>query len=234
DVLKNQGLSDKGGAGLGLVEMARKSGQKLKFAFEKVDDECSYFYLQINLKKDKKVDDLNIPIGLAKDLHQDMNRNKILMMHKGTYSQDSILPILKMIEDNMKSQSEQTIRKKRVFHVLVELLQNISIHAYESSVGKEGIFMIGKSGEQYYISSGNYIINEKVPGFRKQLDKLTGLDRSKLKEMYIEKLSEEREVMHNSAGLGMIDIARESSRDMSFEFFPVDAKISFFTIGVVI
>ncbi len=39
------GLTDKGGAGLGLVDMARKSGNKLGYDFEPVDDEFSFFSL---------------------------------------------------------------------------------------------------------------------------------------------------------------------------------------------
>lgn len=38
-------LTEKGGAGLGLVDMARKSGNKLGYNFELVDDEFSFFSL---------------------------------------------------------------------------------------------------------------------------------------------------------------------------------------------
>ncbi|OJJ15804.1 hypothetical protein BKI52_36400 [marine bacterium AO1-C] len=50
------GLSPKGGAGLGFVDMARKSGQKLHFDFEPIDDHFSFFSLKtiINRNKEEK------------------------------------------------------------------------------------------------------------------------------------------------------------------------------------
>jgi glucose-6-phosphate-specific signal transduction histidine kinase len=43
DLIKNGELSEKGGAGLGFVDIARKSGQKLEYDFTKVNEECSFF-----------------------------------------------------------------------------------------------------------------------------------------------------------------------------------------------
>ena len=44
-VLEDGSISNKGGAGLGLIEMARKSGNKLFYTFEEINDEISYFYM---------------------------------------------------------------------------------------------------------------------------------------------------------------------------------------------
>ena len=52
-------LSEKGGAGLGFIDIARKTGQKLIYSFIKIDDEKSFFVLtstisRLKEKKDKK------------------------------------------------------------------------------------------------------------------------------------------------------------------------------------
>ncbi len=49
NILKHGEISDKGGAGLGFIDMARKSGNKLIYSFEKVDDKFSYFYLHLEI-----------------------------------------------------------------------------------------------------------------------------------------------------------------------------------------
>ena len=49
EVLNNGMMSDKGGGGLGMIDIARKSGQKLAFDFQKVDDEYSFYSLNINI-----------------------------------------------------------------------------------------------------------------------------------------------------------------------------------------
>jgi hypothetical protein len=42
-------FSEKGGAGLGIIEMARKSGHKLNYEFTKINDEYSFFSLTITI-----------------------------------------------------------------------------------------------------------------------------------------------------------------------------------------
>lgn len=51
DIMKNQTISDKGGAGLGFIDMARKSGEKLNYAFKDVNDKYSFFSLQTQIKR---------------------------------------------------------------------------------------------------------------------------------------------------------------------------------------
>ena len=43
--LENNQLSAKGGAGLGFITIAMKSGNKLKYGFDKITDEASLFWL---------------------------------------------------------------------------------------------------------------------------------------------------------------------------------------------
>jgi hypothetical protein len=47
------GLSNKGGAGLGLVDIARKSGQKIDYSFSEFDDSHTFFSLKTKISKNK-------------------------------------------------------------------------------------------------------------------------------------------------------------------------------------
>jgi hypothetical protein len=47
--LKTTSLSEKGGAGLGLIEIARKSGNKLSYHFEKINGQHSFFTLIVTV-----------------------------------------------------------------------------------------------------------------------------------------------------------------------------------------
>ena len=49
DVLSNQGFSNKGGGGLGMIDIARKSGQKLVYNFQPVNETSSFFSLHIKI-----------------------------------------------------------------------------------------------------------------------------------------------------------------------------------------
>ena len=46
-ILNHQRLSEKGGGGLGLVDIARKTGNKLVYTFEKYNDTYYFFNLDV-------------------------------------------------------------------------------------------------------------------------------------------------------------------------------------------
>ena len=53
EILNNEEFSEKGGGGLGLIDIARRTGQKLGFDFKKIDDEYSFFSLDISIEQQK-------------------------------------------------------------------------------------------------------------------------------------------------------------------------------------
>ena len=50
-VLNNGEMSMKGGGGLGMIDIARKTGEKLNFNFSPVDDKFSFFSLNIKISQ---------------------------------------------------------------------------------------------------------------------------------------------------------------------------------------
>jgi hypothetical protein len=54
EIIKNTTISDKGGAGLGFVDMARKSGEKLEFEFPEMNTEYCFFCLKVNVPRDNE------------------------------------------------------------------------------------------------------------------------------------------------------------------------------------
>jgi hypothetical protein len=54
DVLNSDARSEKGGGGLGMIDIARKTGKKLNYDFAPLDDEYSFFSLNINVEDTKQ------------------------------------------------------------------------------------------------------------------------------------------------------------------------------------
>ncbi|MDX9726436.1 MAG: SiaB family protein kinase [Bacteroidales bacterium] len=52
-ILNHQRISSKGGGGLGLVDIARKTGNRLEYSFREYDKESSFFYLDILVSETK-------------------------------------------------------------------------------------------------------------------------------------------------------------------------------------
>lgn len=51
EVLAEGGFSEKGGGGLGMIDIARKSGHKLDYLFDPIDDTYSFFNLTIRINQ---------------------------------------------------------------------------------------------------------------------------------------------------------------------------------------
>ena len=52
EIIKNTTISEKGGAGLGFVDMARKSGGKLEFEFPSMNADYCFFCLKVNVPRE--------------------------------------------------------------------------------------------------------------------------------------------------------------------------------------
>ncbi len=237
EVLENEMISDKGGAGLGLIEMARKSGQKLEYVFNDFDAKFALFYNQIvlksNIEEKSKKEDVLFEINEAINYHKEMIAEDILVIHKGDFSQDAIFPVLKIIEENLQKERKDAVSKKKIFHILVELLQNISKHCYKKGSKKEGIFLIGRSDNFYTINTGNLIKNEDVKKLEKQLNFISNLNGKELKELYLSKLRERNIPNSKGAGIGLIDIARRLISPINYSIEKIDDEKSFLSFNVI-
>jgi hypothetical protein len=54
EIIKNTTISEKGGAGLGFVDMARKSGEKIEYFFPELNAEYSFFCLKVNVAREQE------------------------------------------------------------------------------------------------------------------------------------------------------------------------------------
>jgi hypothetical protein len=235
-------ISAKGGAGLGLIELARKSTLPLIFDFEKIDDNLSIFYFLVRMENDlfpeMAIQPQPLNLDSFKDFYRLVKETDTMMVYKGDFAKSSILPILKIFEDSIQNVDGNINIKKRVYIIMVELLENISDHAIEYSDEykdlKEGIFILGKKDNMYLISTGNKVKNEKVPSIKAYIESLNQLSYAELRKLYVNNLKKTKETDSDFDGLGLIDIVSESSDNIDFNFEKLNDMHTFFSISVQI
>lgn len=236
-VLENTGMSDKGGAGLGLIEMARRSGNKLQYDFQELNDKQSYFYFKSRITSEPASDDTTIPpIHEARHLHRFTLDNHIDMIYQGMFSQDNLTNLLSMTEGSVAG-SDNVVFKRRAANVMVELLQNICNHAAcpnNSTEGKPGMIVVSTSANGFSITSGNYISNASKDQVCERISKVNASSGEELEELYAMNLMKETEQGQKGAGLGFIDMKMKSGNDILCSVIPHDDKFSFISISVVI
>lgn len=228
-------ISPKGGAGVGLIEIAKRSGNKLEYDFKEINDQYSYFYLntEIPIKKKDVIETKDkYSIVNVKELHDILIKKNVILFFKGTFNQGSLLNLLSIVENQL---TESTIIIK-IHNIMVEMLQNISKHADEYSGEKNwksGIFLITESDEEYVLISGNYVLNSKIQLFENSIKHVNELS-------YNELIVEYNRILHgfytdnNKKGLGLLDIKRKSKTNLICDFYNIDKKLSFFTMQVIV
>ncbi len=231
EILSNNQLSEKGGAGLGLVEMARKSGNPIEYGFENENDKLSLFYLMLKMKEKGivKIED-NISLGSVKQMHDIMRREHILLVYKGDFSQETIIPLLKMIEDNLNKHQEEYNIKKKLYLILVEVLQNVSKHSMDRNGKREAIFMIGKRGQKYNICTGNTVDKYSAERLKDKINTVNALNKEELTNYYKTTLKYGT-ASEKGAGLGIIDVAKESSDKLVYDL-QSEGENFFFSLNV--
>ncbi len=235
-VLGKDEFTAKGGAGLGLIEMARKSGRKLEAEFEKINDKMAYFYLQMIIDSDESNEAEIVKKGLHIDhailLNQILRRNGIIMAYQGDFRQHTILPLLNMIEKNLMVQRTRYAAYKTLFHVLVEMLQNVMHHGLQMGDKKEGFFTIAIDQHQFTVSSANFVENTKLQPLKEIFDHFLSLEDEQLKECSKEILRDREDGPFGGSGLGIIDIVRASSTKPKYVIVPVDDEKFLFYLDV--
>ncbi len=236
DSLPEGEISDTGSGGLGLIEMAKKSNCELKFDFEFINYFFSIFFLQLKLIALNDLGGLRDAVKLnnSKELYNELLAENILMIRKGDFSQKTILPMLDILENNIQSQRNLLSSGKKIFYMLVELLQNISKHAKENNGSKEGIFIIAVKNDQHILTTGNYIENDKVDQLKKKLESLASMNKEALADIYKENLLSKDTGVKGGAGVGLIEMSKYSLEKIKYNFKFINVSTTFFSLSITI
>ncbi|HBX51838.1 MAG: hypothetical protein A2275_00510 [Bacteroidetes bacterium RIFOXYA12_FULL_35_11] len=236
EVLEEGSLSNKGGAGLGLIDMARKSGNKLIYDFVDVNEKYSYFYLQTvpTLTEGESLDDSNEALKNIMGIHKVLNEASVRLIFNGLFNQESLLNLLATIKGQITG-SESV--KNKVFYLIVEMLQNIIKHGTNivpDSSGNPGLFLIGEKEGHYIITTGNYILNTKIEKLRTKIDCINELNEEELDKYYIKSLFNFEIDDSKESGLGIIDLRIKSGNKLHYTFHEVNNAVSFYTLQTYI
>jgi hypothetical protein len=162
----------------------------------------------------------------------------------GPFSQSLMEDIIEVLKRRMQLENAKTSAIMQVFAIVVEQVQNIIHHSAETSsmkaLGQDdptcrvGTLVVGYNQDSYFVISGNMIENTQVEQLRDRLTKLHGMTKDELKQYYKVQLRRKSDPESRSTGLGLIDMARKTSKPLEFAFQRIDERVSFFSINAII
>jgi hypothetical protein len=169
------------------------------------------------------------------DFYVKMKKNNINLAYEGEITHQITKAFTSLTESNIVKEDDFNTVQKKVFHVMVECLQNISKHAENrnniiTSKDGRGIFMISKDDAEYNVTTGNIINNDKIAKLREMLENINSLDKEGLKDLYKQQIREGRLSDRGGAGLGFIDIVRKTGQKLVYSFLTINEKRSFFVL----
>jgi len=175
----------------------------------------------------------------AYDFHQVMLQRDLMLVYEGRVTQQLTKTFANMAEQSMEKEDEDNSVRRKVFHVMVECLQNIAKHTDDAETGESlipgnGIFLVGKSEEKYVITTGNTVAKAKTIPIRELLEEINTLDAVGIKALYKKQLKESRLSEKGGAGLGFIDIAKKTGQRIGYSFISVNDKTDFFLLKVTV
>jgi hypothetical protein len=238
EMLKNGEISEKGGAGLGLIEIAKKSGNKLGFQFKEINPQFSYFYFQTAIDSETPTNnesqfDTTNSLSTIVDLHNLLNKEDVQLIFRGSLTQETLINLISVI----RSQFSEEFMMKRTVTLIIELLQNIVKHGYNSFENIEensGIFIISNKNGVYHLFTGNYIENSKIETLKTRIEVVNELTREELSTIYNKGLFEPKNKYHSNAGLGLIKLRMKVREPFEYNFYQINEQFSFFTFHVIV
>ncbi len=160
---------------------------------------------------------------------------------RGNASYEVIDALLDDLYDQLEQFEKNTSVRKKVYSVLVEILQNICNYAHSGLMSdyegqqdeKMAVLKLASTETHYEIETGNFISNDYIKILKSWLDTVNTLHKDAIRNLYKEfikngKFSPES----GGAGLGFLEIAQKSDEKWIYSFEPVDDEISFFNFKV--
>lgn len=197
-------MSEKGGAGLGLIEMARKTGNKLHYSFMSVDEHTSAFYLMLVLEPKKEnagFTDYSTELIQNEFIINSLRSDNRFLLYHGDFAKDIIGPIVEMIENNLDALEGPLASKIKFYHAAIETMQNISLLSLYDNDRNTGTITMGKSEK-------GYSVNALHPVSKDTMDELTRL----LEQIRIVPLSDAEFSVREQAKSGLLPVCGEAAQ----------------------
>jgi hypothetical protein len=174
------------------------------------------------------------------EYYSKLSQGDVLLAYKGSISSELINEVLEAVEEKLEKVNESGKVRKRLYNVLVESLQNLFHHIEVTHEGIEedldpkfAILVIErKEEEDYHVITGNFINNQKIQFLKEKIDKINSMSKDELKDMYKFILNHQKISAKGGGGLGLVDIARKTGKDIHYEFYPYNDKYSFFQLTI--
>lgn len=199
--LQSEERTERGGAGLGLIEMARRSGHALRYGFAVIDPAYRLFALQVLVGKGGS---WRNEVKDAFDVHQAVVDHGIAVLGRGRSGAGEQEAILRFIERDMDDGRSRSDVRTRAYLAISDLLANLD------TAGEGPMILFRQVDGRTSLVVGTPLNETALARLNDAMGAVMSLDPQGLQRRYRDILLGRVEVTDDMQ-LGLIELARSTS-----------------------
>lgn len=193
------------GAGLGLIDIARKSKNKLIYSFEKKTEQHSIyklgFSIPINKEDDASKKNVLETSSFLNNIKYNFITNKSTLYYGGDFSNSFIKALLALLVNTKTNETNST--NSKTHHILIELIQNVQRHSLKLNNEHSKQVSLEWNDDGLQITTYNLLSDLHVKKISQKIALLNSLNKQELIEIGKRQLTD----FTKSDGIGLIDVA---------------------------
>ena len=160
-------------------------------------------------------------------------KETLIFSHFGDFSQTKVDSTIKVIESAIMEAGDKRQTMRRICSVLIEILQNTSLHAAKDGNNHmHGYLIIARSNNKYRILTGNLILSGDIKVLESRMKEITIMDKNAIRKLFIETLCNEDFSYKGGAGLGLLTIAKRSLEEIKYSISSINETFGYFQMEI--
>jgi len=205
--LKSEERTERGGAGLGLIEMSRRSGKPLRYGFSPLSADRQLFTLQVLIGKGAE---WKSPPEAVFNMHQWVAQEGISVLFRGHLDAGEQEVVLRIIERDLDDDHSRADARTRAFLAVMELLENLG------PVGEGPMIMMGRVGTKVTLVLATPLPLPAAQRLVASVNEVNAMDAQTLQRRYRDILLG-RGAPADTILLGLVELARRSSQPLQLQ-----------------
>ncbi|MFW6218793.1 MAG: SiaB family protein kinase [Bacteroidota bacterium] len=169
-----------------------------------------------------------------------MVKEDIILSYSGQLQYDTIGHLINRMNEKMEPLKPGLPVYKKILSLMVEMLENI--YRYNEHFENEPHimkdhppeFILACNDERYYIQTGNAVLKTDARGIMEKIDTVNELDKSELKQLYKNTITNGQFSQKGGAGLGFIEMAKLSGSKLEYSFKDINRNYFFYRLKIYI
>jgi Family of unknown function (DUF6272) len=175
-------------------------------------------------------------INTAHTLYEAFGNDRCAFVHAGRFRDEHTADLIALSEAAAELTNAARDVRNRLAFIMVEAYQNVIRHGVPiGNTASDRSFMLMRGGDSgFTVSTTNTMRNEDEARLMLIMGDLQGRSKGQLKELFLERLQGNKVSERGGAGLGLIEMARRSGRDLVHSVVRQDEGSSLFNLQVSI